>query len=222
MAATEFLMEYLRFDQRDLSDTDITDTKMSGKKDDILYVVFGSPTKVRDVRILIGDCGNPDIRTRDHIPPMLCDRYATLSKYAADLRSDNKELKTQIRFIKTDIALFTKKKGTDDPFLQMDMGHIESEINLRGIYYSVTWKKKTERLPWRRTSPDNRKISLKSLGGGNSGREEPRRSYSPEQPLQKKSKYTSPGSSPSGSESGKDGSPARGKDKNEKDMDTSL
>ena len=48
MAAAEFLTEYLRF--KDMSDTDITDTKVSNKKDDILYIVLYSPTKVKYIR----------------------------------------------------------------------------------------------------------------------------------------------------------------------------
>ena len=68
MAAAEFLTGYLRFDHNDMSDFDILDTRVSGKKDDILYVVLDSPSKVRDIRRCIADCENPDIKTRDYIP----------------------------------------------------------------------------------------------------------------------------------------------------------
>ena len=43
MAAVEYLTEYLKFDHSDLQEMEITDTKVSKKGDDILYVVFWEP-----------------------------------------------------------------------------------------------------------------------------------------------------------------------------------
>ena len=71
MAAAEFLAAYLKFDTDDMSDLHITDTKKSAKGDEILYVVFDSPEKVRNVRRRLADCRNPKIKTRDFIPPPL-------------------------------------------------------------------------------------------------------------------------------------------------------
>ena len=50
MAAAEFLTGYLKFNHQDMSDINITDTKISGKKDDILYLVLDSPSKIKDIR----------------------------------------------------------------------------------------------------------------------------------------------------------------------------
>ena len=41
MAAVEFMTEYLKFDQQDLSEINITDTKISGKKDEISIYCLG-------------------------------------------------------------------------------------------------------------------------------------------------------------------------------------
>ena len=209
MAATEFLTEYLRFDNRDMCDTDITDTKMSGKNDEIMYVVCSSPTKVRDIRRRIADCRNDNIKTREYIPPMFFERYSALGRYAASLRADDERLKTQIRFVENDITLFTKEKGTDEPFEPVDMEELRKKINLPDVDYSVVWRKREERQPWRRVSPDRRRVCLKSLGSceeengpalGRTREKSTRKtSGNSEQPKLKKSKPNAMESSSSGS-----------------------
>ena len=135
------------------------------KKDDILYLVLDSPTKIKDIRRRVADCQNPEIRTRDYIPPIFFDRYSALARHAAGMRSENSELKTQIRFMDSDISLFTKIRGSEEPFEEVNMVKLVAEIKLPAIDYSVKWNMKSEHQPWRRTSPETRKIILKSLGG---------------------------------------------------------
>ena len=96
------------------------------KSDNILYIVLDSPTKIK---------------------------YIRWSRFAAGLRSNEKELKTQIRFVGQDIALFTKTRGTEDPFVMTDVAEVEKEIRLPPLDHTVTWKQKEERQQWRRTSP---------------------------------------------------------------------
>ena len=229
MAATEFLTEYLRFDNRDMCDTDITDTKMSGKRDEIMYLVCSSPTKVRDIRRRIGDCRNENIKTREYIPPMFFERYSALGRYAADLRAQDASLKTQIRFLENDIGLFTKEKGTDDPFEPVDMEELKNKIRLPEVDYTVVWKMREERQPWRRVSPDKRRVCLKSLGsweeqeeqgGGGRMREKSMRrdSSNSELPRLKKSKPNNEESSSSGS--GSSSSEDEDGDKSKKDKTT--
>ena len=69
MAAIEYMEGYLNFNQDDLVDFNITDTKISAKGDDILYLVLDSPSKVKNLRRRISDLQNSDIKTREFIPP---------------------------------------------------------------------------------------------------------------------------------------------------------
>ena len=50
MAAVEFLSGYLKFDHVDMSEMDITDTKVSPKGDNIIYIVLDCPEKARNIR----------------------------------------------------------------------------------------------------------------------------------------------------------------------------
>ena len=165
MAAAEFLTGYLRYNHDDLSDTDITDTRISPKDDDILYIVMDSPEKVRNIRRRIADCRNMTVKTREYIPPQFFQRYTALSRFARDLRSSDSSLKTQIRFTKDDIRLWTKTKGTDDQFAQMEMEEVEKMQKLPKIEHNAPWRKKQDHPRWRRISPSKEKVVLRSLAG---------------------------------------------------------
>ena len=93
------------------------------------------------------------------------DRYRALSRHAAELRDKDSTLKTQIRFVEQDIGLFTKVKGTDDPFSELNMDNLQTDLCLPPVDFSVKWTMKADKEPWRRVSPDKRTITLKSLGG---------------------------------------------------------
>ena len=90
MAGIEYLTEYLQFDHADLAEIEITDTKISQKNDDILYVVFANQDIVKNVRRRVADCQNSAIKTRDYIPPQFFDRYTALAKYASEIRANDK------------------------------------------------------------------------------------------------------------------------------------
>ena len=165
MAAAEFLQGYLKFDDADLSDIDITDTKMSAKGDSIMYIVLDCPEKVVNIRKRLADCQNDAVKTREFIPPQFFDRYTALGRYASELRGRKPEVKTQIRFLDNDIGLFTKIRGSMLPFLPVNMMELEEECKLPDIDPKADWKRRTDLPPWRRTSPTNKQVKLKSLAG---------------------------------------------------------
>ena len=219
MAAAEFLQGYLKFDESDLSDIDITDTKMSAKGDSVLYIVLDCPEKVINIRRRIADCRNDDIKIREFIPPHFFARYTALARYAAEMRAEKPEIKTQIRFLERDIGLFTKTKGSMLPFLPVNM----EDIDLPVIDHNADWKRKTDLPPWRRTSPAKKQVLLKSLAGLN---KDSNRLEDKTQPKQKKLKgsnsiraeSSTEGSSTSSSE---EETPACRKENNADNMETS-
>ena len=164
MAAAEYMTEYLKFTHDDLSDIDITDTKTSKKGDDILYVVFDCPEKARNVRRRVADCRNPTIKTRDYVPPHFFKKYQVMSRIAAGWRKSDEGLKTQIRFEIDDIALFTKRRGTDEPFTRVDNTEVEKVEKLPDNEPNADWKRGAELPAWRQASPEIREVKLKSLG----------------------------------------------------------
>ena len=216
MAAGEFLQGYLRFNEEDLSDIDITDTKMSAKGDNIMYIVLDCPEKVTNIRRRIADCRNDEIKTREFIPPQFFARYTALARYAAELRADEPETKTQIRFLERDIGLFTKTKGSTSPFLPVSM----DEIELPEIDHKADWQRKVDLPPWRRISPVKKQVQLKSLAGLNINScrlENKDKEADKNQPKSKKHKSSS---SISADSSKVDETPTTRKEKRNEDMDT--
>ena len=188
MATTEFLTEYLKYDSEDLQELNITDTKISAKGDSIVYVVMDSPGKIRNLRRRISDIQNEVIKTREYIPPHFFSRYSALSKHAQEMRSENNSIKMQIRFEDDDIELFTKLRGSDEPFQPAGINAPETKIELPPIDYNAKWKRKEDRPPWRNVSPQRERVVLKSLAGKPSFQKNKHRSPMNE-PVSKKSKH---------------------------------
>ena len=63
-----------------------------------------------------------------------------LSRECADRRRTNKDLKTQIRFGKRDIELFTKEKGKGEAFKKVDLGDFMDTKNLPPYNHKISWK----------------------------------------------------------------------------------
>ena len=182
-----------------------------------------TPEKIKNIRRRISDCQNPTIKTREYIPPSFFKRYTALSRFAADLRAKMGNVKTQIRFTDIDIRLYTKIKGTEDPFEEMAMEEVETNEKLPKVEHDIQWRRKEDQPTWRRVSPDVRQVQLKSLtnakfptDGRTGGAEKMSRNISTastDGPSKKKNRKlnTESSSSDSSSSSDKVGSPASGK-----------
>ena len=127
----------------------------------------------------------------------------------------DKNLKTQICFKEMDIGIFTKTRGTDEPFSECDLEDILKLITLPKIDLTVSWKKKVEIPNMRRSSRTIRNVELKSLGGSKTRTSSP----SPDrQPSYKRSKQSLSAES---SYSGSDSSPSKGQNAQSRHMETS-
>ena len=71
MVTAEFINGYLKFDQGEMYNLDITDTKISAKGDDIIYVVMDKPKKIRNLRRRIANYCVFRIKTRFHSTSVL-------------------------------------------------------------------------------------------------------------------------------------------------------
>ena len=118
------------------------------------------------------------------------------------MRDSDKGLKTQIRFRADDISLYTKRKGSDEPFIEVDMTDIIGK--LPAIEANIKWRRKPDLPAWRKASPEARVVTLKSLAGATREGD----SSSDRQPLRKKSMDVNVHADSSMSDSSSDDSPA--------------
>ena len=67
-----------------------------------------------------------------YIPSQFYQRYTTMGRITSDWRRDDRDLKTQIWFIKDDVRLFMKTRGLDELFVEVPMEEIEKHEKLPG------------------------------------------------------------------------------------------
>ena len=163
MAAQEYLRVHLRFDETEIEEMTISDTQISAKGENILYVVMPDERHIRDVCARFAQCRDSDLQIQDFIPPQIYKRYMSLSRYAKEQRDTQCDLKTQIRYGTKDIELWTKIRGTDDMFSQMNMEDVERTEQLPKFDHSVRWTRKKERPSRRQVSPTRSKAVVPSL-----------------------------------------------------------
>ena len=148
----------------------ITDTQVSAKSENLLYIVVADPRNINDIRIRLAECRDPELVSMDFIPPpQYYERYSALAKYAQELRSDNKSIKTQIIFGKSDLELMTKTRGTGNRYETIPMEEIERKTNLPKYDHTIKWTRKQERPLRRRLSPTKEKPQLPSMKSVNEG-----------------------------------------------------
>ena len=109
MAVEEFLHHYLEFNEEEISELNILETKHS--KDDVIYLALDNEEHIKEIRFRRAACGNDNLVVRDFIPPQYHERYMALARKAAERRTEDPELKTQIRWGNKDVEMFTKKEG---------------------------------------------------------------------------------------------------------------
>ena len=163
MAAQEYLRGMLKFNEQEIQEMNITDTQMSSKGDDTMYIAFDDPIHVRDIHIRLAECRDNRLWSRDFVPPQCYKRYMAIAKLAKEMRSEDSSTKTQMRFGSTDIELYTKKRGTESPFKKVPIETIEEKAKLPRFDHSKTWTRKTDRPPRRTVSPNGRTSELPSL-----------------------------------------------------------
>ena len=98
MAVNEYLSIYLQLNEDNISDFEVLDKMHSKSDEDILYVTFRNHESIKEIHKRVAEVKNDDISIRNYIPPQFWSRYWFLSQYCTELRSNDKNLKTLIRF----------------------------------------------------------------------------------------------------------------------------
>ena len=142
-AAKEYLSFFLKFSEQEIEKLNIVGTQLV-PKDDILYLALESTQGIKDIYSRIARCKNPDVSTRNFVPPQWYERYMFISKKCAELRNENHDMKTQIRFGKSDIEILTKHKGQDEPFKLARLETICGGETIPKFDHKLTWRRKND------------------------------------------------------------------------------
>ena len=151
-AVSEFLNYRLGFSEEDLKDA-IKETKQAGTED-VIYMATEDEDLIKEIYFRKADSRNDKIIVRNYIPPQLHARFMSLNNICKDKRAKNVDLKTQIRFGKKDLEIFTKEKGKNEPFKKVSLAEFTEEEDLPLFDHAITWKRykdrKTRRIDYSR------------------------------------------------------------------------
>ena len=163
MAIREFLEYNLDFNEDELENLDIRDTKRAAK-DNVLYFALQDPQKVKEIHYRKALSGNNDLIVRDYIPPQYHARYIALRKRATQMRAEDHLLKTQIRWGLKDVKIFTKEKGTQDQFCKQDLKDFMGEVPLPAFDTRIQWEVRKDNQPRRQLDFKKSRVALPSTG----------------------------------------------------------
>ena len=148
-AIKDHLMKYYSYNQRELDDLQILETKRA-KKDDIIYFAVKSEDDIRDIYQRKAECRQDDTTIKMFIPPHYFDRFTTLNRICREKRESNPELKTQIRFGTNDLIILVKQKGSEDPFRIVELRDFTENQDIPPFDMTVKWRIQEDRIPRRR------------------------------------------------------------------------
>ena len=120
-AVREFLEYYLKFSEEELEEMNIVETKLATGVDEIIYIAMEDAEHIKNIHRRKAECKNYNINIINFILPQIFKRYKSLNKICSERRKSDKSLRTQIRFGKTDLEIWTKIRGEDKPLKNVDL-----------------------------------------------------------------------------------------------------
>ena len=88
----------------------IQETRLSKRGEDIINVAFASEDEVKDLFMRKAEMKDESVTLRNYIPPNFHERVMYLNAVCAEKRSNEPNLKTQLRFGRRDVEVFYKNE----------------------------------------------------------------------------------------------------------------
>ena len=148
-ALEDFLMDYLGYIEEEIKVLGVLETKFA-KGEDILYVALDKLEQVKEIHICKAECRNDDVTTRCYIPPNFYDRFMALKGICMVQRAGNPLLKTQLRFGKSDIEVYTKYKGESTGYRLVKLEEFTDVSRLPTFDHQIKWRIVPDRQPRRK------------------------------------------------------------------------
>ena len=125
----EHLRKYYKYDEDEIKQVEILETKITVKDEIFIYIVTKNNIDIKDIYRRKAEIRRDDIYIRTYIPPQFFSRFTAINKICKDKRYENPEIKTQVRFGQDDLEIFTKYKGSEEPYEKVDFTKIHRKRN---------------------------------------------------------------------------------------------
>ena len=159
LAVKEFLTCYLNYEEDELSELEIMETRMS-THEDIINVALAEEDQIRELYIRKAELRREDITIRSYIPPNFYERYMALNKICTEKRAAEGDLKTQLRFGRKNIEVFIKYKDEDKGFRQVPLDDFTDMTKIPPFNYEVKWRRYRDK-PTRRVTSRGEEPSVR-------------------------------------------------------------
>ena len=140
----DFLRLNLGYNETELEELSVIETKFATKGDDVLNVAMEVQDHIRELHVRRAECQNDRLIVRNFIPPNFYGRYMALSKICAERRAQEPDLKTQLRFGRADIEVYTKYRGEAAGYRVTKLEDFTDPKLLPAFDHSIRWRKVTE------------------------------------------------------------------------------
>ena len=114
--AIKHLRKYYKYDDKEIEQIEILETKITVKDEIFIYIALKDSQDIRDIYRRKAEIRRDDIYLRTYIPPQFFSRFSAINKICRDKRDENPDIKTQVRFGQKDLEIFTKHKGSEEPY----------------------------------------------------------------------------------------------------------
>ena len=148
----EHLRKNYKYNNKEIKELKIVETKITIKEDIFIYIAVEDIREIRDLFRRKAEIQRDDLILKNYIPPQLFARFTALNRICKDRRSENTNLKTQVRFGTKDLEVLIKKKGENEPFTKVDLKNFIGENTIPKFDDSLKWRKNTDRMPRRQVT----------------------------------------------------------------------
>ena len=93
------LARHYRYNQQELDELEILETKRN-VKDDIIYLAVANEDDIRNIYFRKAECRSDDTIVKNFIPPQYWERFAALNRLCAKRREEDDKLKTRYVSVK--------------------------------------------------------------------------------------------------------------------------
>ena len=146
-AVKEFMKYNLDYSDEELDNLRIAETRISTKGDDIVNVALEDEEEVKGLYSRKAESRNDNIVLRSYIPPNYHERFMYLNGICTEKRRSDPNLKTQLRFGKKDVEIFTKVKGDTAGYRKVEIHDFTDPQEVPEFNHKIKWKNFVDKPP---------------------------------------------------------------------------
>ena len=140
LAVKDLLAEQLEYNTEELTELSLEETRFATNGDNMVYLAMSNMEQIKEIHVRKAELRNDTIQVRNYIPPNYYNRYTYLNKICKDKRTEDPDIKTQLRFGPKDIDIFIKYKSEGVPFKLVKIEDFTDANRVPGFDHSIKWK----------------------------------------------------------------------------------